>query len=249
MQTELLDVDDAARQLKEAGIDVAGILKGNTYRDMSTCVIVPTRSMIHEKVVRSWMQLQKPMNHRHAMFFVSNDEVAIAYNRAIKNVLDNEQSLGRYEYVLTLEDDNIVPSMALLLLLDSIQTSGFDVMAGLYYMKNAMAVPMAFGRPGVRDGSGEMDWSSVDMTQAIMEKRVEEVNGVACGCTLWKMDLFREFAYPWFTTFVHHKNGTTVEASTQDIAFCKKLREKGKRIGVDARVGVGHLDVRTGTIW
>jgi hypothetical protein len=262
-------VVDVIAQLRESGMyrDV-DLIQGDTYRDMSTIVVCPTRGgrpiddedstgtgrvgTIPVQVVQSWMTLIKPPNVRSGWIMVAGDEVATAYNRAIRQILEKN---GTFKYILTLEDDNIVPPHALVALLQSIELGPYDAVGGVYFMKGGMAIPMAFGRPGARDAGGEIDMSPVSVSDAIiapmdpLSGKVVEVNGLACGCTLWRLDLFREMEYPWFRTFTRVMANGDAEVMTQDLYFARKCVERGKRFALDARVLVGHLDSATGLIY
>lgn len=237
----LRTVDSVAQELEKLG-ETIELVKGDTYRNCSTVVIVPTRGMIHNQVVHSWVSLAKPMNQKTAMLFVSGDEVGVAYNRAIASILDGSQ-YGDFQYVLTLEDDNIIPASALLLLLQSIKN--YDAVGGLYHMKSGMNVPMAFGKPE----NGPEDFYPVDLTEGMLANSVVPVNGVACGCTLWRLDLFRKIERPWFQTWTRFTADDTVEVMTQDIFFCKKALAAGAKFAIDTRVRVGHIDIKTGQIY
>lgn len=241
---QLRTVESVADQLKKIG-DV-DLLKGDTFRDTSTIVVIPTRGLIHPNVVQGWLTLARPLNQKHAVMLVSGDEVGVAYNRAIATVLDDPK-YDMFKYVLTLEDDNLVPSHALLLLLQTIKD--YDAVGGLYHMKGGLNVPMAFGTPGAETTDGDIDMAPRDLTDAILEQRVEPVNGLACGCTLWRLDLFRKVERPWFTTWTRFRADDTVEVMTQDIYFCRKALAVGAKFAIDTRVKVGHLDVKTGQVY
>jgi len=63
--------------------------------------------------------------------------------------------------------------------------------------------------------------------------------------------LFREFPYPWFKTLTLFtgEDGDTVHTNTQDLYFCEKIRKAGRRIALDTRVRVGHIDGQSGEVW
>lgn len=65
------------RMLKDAEREtrIDGVITGKTYRDLSTVIIVPTRGMIHCKVVSSWWSLITPMNQKHTKLFAVGMEV------------------------------------------------------------------------------------------------------------------------------------------------------------------------------
>ncbi len=80
-------------------------------------------------------------------------------------------------------------------------------------------------------------------------ENVIEVNGIAMGCALWKMDLFRKMPQPWFVSVADVVPGKGAIGFTQDLYFCKHARQCGKRFGVDLRVKVGHLDKASGIVY
>ena len=247
---EMTDVHKVVEKMRLEGIDVADVIRGNTYLDCSTLAVVPTRGLIHPKVVHAWIQLMRPLNQRYALLFIDGDEVGVAYNHAIEKLI-SDPKLSSFNYMLTLEDDNIVPPMILHLLLNASIKHGFDVVGGLYHMKNAMNIPMAFGHPEKRDGDGQFDMQPRDLTETLLQEKPlpVEVNGLACGATLWKAEIFREIPPPWFETWTKLDHDGAQEVITQDLRFCRKLREKGKRLAVDTRARVGHIDTTTGTIY
>lgn len=262
MAVEKQNAREVLEGLKGAGFEFAEIIEGNTYRDMSTMIVCPTRGgapldeigragFIPDEVAKGWVTLVRPSNHRSGFMFIRGDEVAKAYNRGISHVLEKQN----FEYILTLEDDNIVPPHALIALMQSIEFGPYDGIGGLYYMKGPIAVPMAFGRPGVLDGDGQIDLSPVNLTEALMapldnpKDKVVEVNGLACGCTLWRASLFKDIERPWFETFTKFDSNGNVEAMTQDMYFARKARAAGKRFAIDTRVMVGHLDPESGYIY
>jgi hypothetical protein len=75
------------------------------------------------------------------------------------------------------------------------------------------------------------------------------VCGIAMGCALWRMDLFRDIPPPWFVTVADVVPGKGIQGFTQDLFFCQKAVLAGKRFAVDMRVKVGHLDINTGHVY
>jgi len=75
------------------------------------------------------------------------------------------------------------------------------------------------------------------------------VNGIAMGCALWRIDLFREIPPPWFVTVSDVIPGKGPQCFTQDLSFCEKAVRQGKRFAVDMRVKVGHLDINSGLVY
>lgn len=252
----MISASSAADSLRPLGFDRIDLLPGSTFRDSSTVIIIPTRGMINHKVVSSWQGLIQPMNSKRAILFAVGDEVGHAYDKLVREVLAHPE-LSTWKYILTLEDDNLIPQDAHLKLLESIQWSGFDGMGGLYFTKGEYNMPMAYGNPRKYDQTGQLEFAPLDVSGAIKSGAVVEVNGIAMGCSLYRMDLFREVSAPWFVTTT---DSTTDKlpgspeyvahyGMTQDLYFCKQARLKGKKFGVDTRVKVGHLDINSGVVY
>lgn len=238
---------------------------GSTYRESSTVIITPTRGvyktvdpasgkevevegLIDRRVVSAWQGLIRPMNQKSAWFFTSGHEVGRAYDAVVKQVLDHPQ-LRDWQYVLTLEDDNLPPPDALLRLLETIEWGKYDAVSGLYFTKGDVNMPMAYGDPEEYKRTGVMDFKPRDVRAALAMGQIMPVCGIACGCALWRMSLFRELPPPWYVTMNDIVPGKGVVGMTQDLRFSEQLVRAGKRLAVDLRIKVGHLDVASGLIF
>src|SRR4030042_2915961 len=122
------------------------LIQGNTYKDLSTICIVPTRGMISAKVVQNWMGLMSPMNQKFIRLFIIGMEVGEAYNSAIEMILNNEE-LSKWKYVLTLEEDNMPPIDGILKLYENMDK--YDAVGGLYWTKGEGGQPMIYGDPKI----------------------------------------------------------------------------------------------------
>lgn len=245
-------VDGLARRLSGAGFDRIETLSGATFKDCRTVVIVPTRGLVPIRVVHAWQSLIQPMNQARFMISATGDEVGTAYNRLIQTILNSD--IRNWPYVLTLEDDNLPPPDAHIRLLETMQM-GFDAVSGLYWTKGPFNMPMAYGDPDAHRRTGVLDFEPRDVRPFLSgEKRgnVMEVNGIAMGCALWRMSMFIDLAPPWYysvSDVMHTPAGPRPMGMTQDLYFCRRARQMGKRFAVDLRVKVGHLDVQTGTVY
>jgi len=230
------------------GFNNVQLLRGDTYKDLSTIVLAPTRGMIHHRTVACWQGMMAPMNQKRAFILVTGHEVGHAYNAAIANILANPE-MSKWKYVLTLEDDNIIPPDAHIRLLETIQEGHWDAVSGLYWTKGDYQMPMAYGDPEFFKQTGQLEFRPRDVRDAVRFSRVMPVNGIAMGCGLWRLDLFREVPGPWFVTVSDVIPDKGPVAFTQDLFFCEKACRLGKRFAVDMRVKVGHLDVNSGIVY
>lgn len=240
---------DVAKDPAGLGFERVELIPGSTYKDNSTVIVVPGRDpMVHYKVVSAWQALLAPMNQKRCLLFAFGHEVGIAYNEMIKNVLANPE-LSKWKYVMTLETDNLPPPDAHIRLLESIEWGKFDAVSALYWTKGQYNMPMAYGDPDEFARTGVLDFRPRDVREALKAGHVMPVCGIAMGCALWRMELFRELAPPWFVTVNDVVPGQGVKCMTQDLSACERMVRAGKRFAVDLRVKVGHMNVEDGTVY
>lgn len=243
-------VAQVAQTLASPGLafDRVQVMHGGSFKPARTVVIAPTRGMIHHRTVSSWQSLMAPMNQARAFLICAGDEVGVAYNRMVAQILADPQ-LSQWDYIMTVEDDNLIPPDAHIRLLESI--GDYDAVSGIYFTKGDFNAPMAYGDPATYRSTGVLEFTPFAPERigaALQQGSTLEVNGIAMGCALWKMDLFRRIPPPWFVTVSDVIDGVP-KAYTQDLSFCEKAVRSGARFAVDFRVKVGHLDVRTGEVF
>lgn len=216
------------------------LIQGNTYKDLSTICIVPTRGMIPAKVVQSWMAMVPPMNQKFVRLFVVGMEVGQAYQNAIASILANPD-LAAWKYVLTLEEDNLPPPDGLLKLYESIEK--FDAVGALYWTKGEGGQPMCYGNPGV------MPKNFIPFLPAT--DAVAQCNGLGMGFTLFRLDMFKDpkFEGQWFKTQQEFRPGAGMEVYTQDLWFFNRAGMNGYRFACDTRIKVGHYDAKSDIVW
>lgn len=214
------------------------LIQGNTYKDLSTVCIIPTRGMIHYKVVQSWMGLMAPMNQKFMRIFVANHEVGEAYNAGIQMVLDHSD-LSKWKYILTMEEDNMPAPDGLLKLYEGIEK--FDVVSGLYWTKGEGGQPMIYGDPKVMPKNF--------IPQLPQPETLQPANGLGMGFNLYKLSIFKKMERPWFKTVQKYTPGVGGEAYTQDLKFYENASKLGYRFACDTRIKVGHYDAVQDIIW
>jgi hypothetical protein len=227
------------------GLDMRGWasvqnVRKSSYHDNSMVVIIPSRTpFLHTRFVQSLDAIRWPMNGKRAKFHVSGAEVGEAYDEHVALCMSHPE-LSTYKYVLTIEDDNLVPPDAAELLCEAIEMGPFDAVGGLYFLKGDLAMGQAYGSPEEFRRTGVLDFRPRDMTEAIKNGMIVPVNGIAMGCSLYRMSMFKDIPRPWFRTN---------PSNTQDLFFCNKAASAGKKFAVDARVRVGHADWTTGIVY
>jgi len=244
----MMPIADVVPQFEGKGFEVVHHIPGSTYKDASTVVVIPTRGMIHHSVVSRINGLISPMNQKRAILFASGHEVGQAYNAMIDMILKHPE-LSKWKYILTLEDDNLPPPDAHIRLLESIEWGNYDAVSALYFTKGDVNMPMAYGDPAEYGRTGVLDFRPRDVREALAAGQVMGVNGIACGCALWRMSLFRDLPPPWYVTVNDVVPGKGVQGFTQDLFFCQRAVQAGKRLAVDMRVRVGHLSIDSGVVF
>lgn len=252
------------------------------WLDQSITWVIPTRGFYHYRIVDSWDMLDWPMNQaRTGRLTAANMEVGDAYNYLFRLCMDAEfcgkfynplytKVITETKFILTTEEDNILPSNAITGLMGSLYTCpdcgkdvaargghrdaalfeawtcedghpGYDAVSGLYFTKGLPPRPMAYGDPA----NGPDDFTPRSVDRAIKDKATIEVNGIAMGCAIWRKPLIEKVSQPWFqTTPTDVKNGHG--GGTQDLFFCKKAKtEAGARFGVNCGVKIGHMNYKT----
>ncbi len=228
--------------------------KCKTKNEFTTTVV----HGFHPLFVESFKRLVKPMNVPVLDMVVGGYEVGEAYNIAIESILSNP-ALADFKYILTIEDDNLVPYIPntqgpLMMLYEDIE-KGYDVVGGLYWTKGLPSLPLIYGDPKEKPDSkagyfkvrypsakkGDGGWKDGDLV---------ECNGMGMGFTLFKLDIFRDqrLTKPWFKTVTEQTNSGP-KIYTQDLYFFEKVKKLGYKVAIDTRVKVGHLDVKTGTVY
>lgn len=211
--------------------------KAQTYEDCSTVIVMPTRGLIPARVVDSLMSLMRPPNAKTTQFFVAGMEVGVAYNWAIEMILEHPE-VSRWKYLMTVEEDNLLPPTAMLDLHREMIRGKWDVLGGLYWTKGEGGCPQIWG-----------DISDPEYNfrpQAPSPGKVVRTHGTGMGCTMFRLDVFKENPGPWFETVADERG-----MWTQDLYFYNRLHQAGAKlkIGVDCRVKVGHYDHDSGRVW
>lgn len=214
------------------------ILKGATWKRARVVVLIPAANTIASKVYLSHCNLMFPPNQGVFRFLCLGLEVGDAYSKAIEEIVAHP-ALGEWEYILTMEHDNIPPPDGLLRLIEDMDRHPeYACIGGLYWTKGHGGVPQIWG----------------DVNDPVLNFRpqpprigeIQECNGTGMGFNLWRMSMFKDerLRKPWFKTPAD-KNGI----GTQDLYFWSDAKKHGYRCAIDNRILVGHYDIENDFIW
>jgi hypothetical protein len=212
--------------------------KDGAWKKQRVVVILPTANMISAKVALSHWNLIFPPNNGVVRILAVGTEVGHAYSEAIEAVLANPE-LSQWEYILTIESDNMPPPDGLLKLLkDMDEHPEFACIGGLYFCKGEGGCAHIWGDP--------KDPVLNFRPQVPIPNTIQECNGSSMGFHLWRMEMFKDkrLRRPFFKT-IAGKDGV----GTQDLYFWGDARKYGYRTAVDTSIAVGHYDLSTDTVW
>lgn len=216
----------------------ARLIRGGSWKKQRIIVILPASDMIPAKVALSHWNLAFPPNNGMFRILALGMEVGDAYSSAIEGVLAHAE-LAQWEYILTIEHDNMPPGDGILKLLERMEAHPeLACVGGLYFTKGEGGVPQIWGdvkdplmnfRPQLPDPNGGL----------------VECYGTGMGFNLFRLAMFKDerLRRPWFKT---QKEGGV---ATQDLYFWSDVRKYGYRCAIDCSVKVGHLDILTDTVW
>ncbi len=216
----------------------ARIVRGATWKKQRVVVIIPAGSDIPTRVAFSHWNLIFPPNQPVFRTLALGQEVGEAYSQAIQAVLDHPE-LGKWEYILTIEHDNMPPSDGVLKLIEVMEAHPeYNCVGGLYWTKGEGGVPQIWGDP--------TDPIVNFRPQPPRAGELQECCGTGMGFNLWRMSMFRDekLRKPWFKT-IAGKEGV----GTQDLYFWNDARKNGHRCAIDNRVLVGHYDKEHDIVW
>lgn len=207
------------------------LIKGNSWKQQRIIVILPSADLIPAKVSLSHWNLQFPPNQSVVKLLCLGQEVGSAYSSAIESILA-DPNLSKFDYILTIEHDNVIPYDAVTKLLKRMdEHPEFAAIQALYFLKGP--------------GSPAQIWGSPQQDPVInfrpqpprADGGIIETYGTANGCTLFRMEIFKDerIKRPWFKT---------EPGVTQDLNFWMEAKKYGWRCCVDCSIVCGHYDLK-----
>ena len=121
------------------------ILEGGSWKKQRVISIIPAGTSIPTKVYLAHTSLIFPANNGAFRMAAIGFEVGEAFSNAIAEILAH-QDLSQWEYILTIEHDNIPEQNSLVKLLESMeQHPEYAAIGGLYWTKGENGVPQIWG--------------------------------------------------------------------------------------------------------
>jgi len=212
--------------------------KSAAWKHQRIIVVLPTATTIAAKVALSHWNLVFPPNNGVVRMLAIGAEVGEAYSIAIEQILSHPE-LSTWEYMLTIESDNMPPADGVIKLLERMEANPrLSCVGGLYFLKGDGGCAQIWGDP--KDPVLNFRPQLPDPNGGLVE-----CCGTGMGFNLWRLKMFKDkkLRRPWFVT--QKKDGV----ATQDLYFWTDARKYGYRCAISCDVHVGHYDLSTDTVW
>lgn len=201
-------------------------------------IAVPTYENIYPDTFKSIYQLNAGDNEVDFDFFRGYD-VANARNIIGQAAIDR-----KVDYVLMVDNDEVLPEDALLNLLEDEESEPIRKgMAVGYCLSRPKMASNTSGRTTAFKFGGKSytanDAYTVDELQELASdnKYKIQIRGSGLGCALIHRRVFERMKFPWFKWVVYNDKSQLSE----DLYFCEKFKEIAVPIFVDTRVKCGHM--------
>lgn len=204
---------------------------------MKILIAVPTYENIYPDTFKSIYQLDGGEHDLEFDFFRGYD-VANARNKIGQATIDRE-----FDYVLMVDNDQVLPKDALLNLLED-QENDIDFGMTVGY---ALSRPIGSANMSGRTTAFKFGGNDYLFEDAYTDKELKtfckkgtniiQIRGSGLGCALIHRSVFEKMSYPWFKWVLYDNKSQLSE----DLYFCEKFKEISVPIFVDTRVGCGHM--------
>lgn len=211
-------------------------VKTGDHKRIYICIGLPSFATVPIEFHVASQRLQMPVNARVESIVTIGEEIGDARNYIANSCMSFNPPPEHLFFIGT----DMIPSWdALLILWQEMKKGKWDVLGGLYFLKNDPPTPILWREeiPGY-------------LEEGVHYKAGEVVSSDICGMdfTLIKTDIFKKLALPYFQTGPEMTD-RGLWVYTEDAYFCRKVKEAGGRIGVHTGCRVGHLDTNTGMIY
>jgi hypothetical protein len=232
MKPQLLMFDGGGEHNRDLEKTAARLAADGAWLRQNIVVIIPSADSIPAKVALALWNLGFPPNNGVGRVLALGMEVGYAYSSTIETVLA-DPNLKDWQYILTIEHDNIPPAHAVIKLVKEMNAHPeYACIGGLYFTKGPEGVAQIWGDP--KDPVTNFRPQIPDPNGGLVE-----CCGTGMGFNLWRISMFKDpkLRKPWF------KTQTEGGISTQDLYFWSDARKHGYRCAVDCSIKVGHYDL------
>lgn len=237
MQPQIVTVNYGAHNT-DLSLATGRIIEGATWKRQRVIMLIPAGKTIDTSVYLSHRSLIFPPNQPMFPLLCRGMEVGEAYSRALEWILGHPD-LSTWEYILTVEHDNVPPPDGVLKLIKQMEAHPeFACIGGLYWTKGPEGVPQIWGDP--------KDPLPNCRPQPPKSNELVECCATGMGFNLFRLSMFKDekLRKPWFRTPAGPEG-----IGTQDLYFWSDAHAHGYRCAIDCSVLVGHHDSEQDVTW
>lgn len=198
---------------------------------MKTMIAIPCMDRIHTAFVQCLMQSDvKPLGQVSIRF----QKNTLVYDG--RNILAIEAIQNGYDQVLWLDSDITFPENMPRIMTDTLVSSGADMVTGVYVNRHVNPHPILYSRiaPPEPDTDGIVR-KQVETLEDVPRASVFLVAGAGFGCVLTTTALLRDVMGKYGPPF------TPLPWASEDISFCYRVGQLGKRIVATTQFPIGHI--------
>ena len=177
-------------------------------------------------VIQSILNQLPYINENHITLecnVIQNTLIHNARNTMAQNAIEKE-----CDYLFFLDSDCVLPNDTLKTLVEHDK----DIVAGMYFQKRVPFPPVIYT---------ENKKGTYDVITDYPKDSLIEVDGVGMGVCLIKTSVFKYIPTP-FNPIIGKEGEKSING--EDLAFCKRAKEKGFKIYVDTAIQALHQTVR-----
>lgn len=196
---------------------------------MKTLIAIPSMDTVPVDFVNSLMRMEKDRNT--VVCFKQNSLIYDSRNLLSLTAIEND-----YDNVLWLDSDMIVPQETIAMLENDMRIHDCDMVTGLYVTRSTGMKPVIYDvvEPPELMHDGTMR-KKIREYENYPENDVFQVKGCGFGCVMTSVDLLRDVWDAFGPAF------SPMTWAGEDITFCWRVNELGKKILCDSRVKCGHI--------
>lgn len=195
---------------------------------MRMLIAVPCMDMMHTQFVHSLLTLK--LTEEYEVRFGASSLIYDTRNQLIKYAIDKG-----FERVLWLDSDMKFDN-SLLQYLNEDLDNGYDIVSGLYFARKQPYMPILFKSiEYVQHKDGFVDVKH-EQYNDYPENSLFEITACGFGCVMMKISAVKDIVEKF-------GNGifTPITGCGEDISFCLRAKNVGKKVWCDSRAKCGHV--------
>ena len=184
---------------------------------MKTLIAIPAMEQMYSWTAQCLMNLKQVGECRTD--FIIRMQVDMARNTLARRALDEE-----CDRILWIDSDMTFEPDLMERLSEDLN-EGYDVVSGLYFKRTFPAEPVIYSAIDTEKPEAVTFWD-------YPKDSLFPIAGCGFGGVLMKTEVLRDLDEPPFLPFLH---------LSEDLSFCVRMAEKGRKIACDSRIKLGHM--------